>query len=287
MKPNIKSASALKIQNVANRDAERAHSKTSDGKRKIPLKNIVVLEGFNEGRLEEDFTPEALEPLVQSIIFHRKLLIPLIGLLLADGTFILVDGERRLRSILIAIERDKDLKKEFEHVECLLAPKDSTEVDRVIMMLMTQSQKHFDPVKEGELYKKLRDGFNGAEGMTPTQIAAKVARSLQHVETRLILADESPEMKQLISEGKVTPTVTVALNRQEADPLKRVNTVKEKNQTGHKLKVKDVKHAPGVYLCQEVINELADIIETEDNPEKANALMNLQGKVRKIKKTIQ
>lgn len=255
MKPNIKKPSEINFDKVANREIERSTTLASEGKRKIPIENVIVVEGFNEGRDPEDFTEEALKELIESIIETKGPIKPIEVLLLADGKAILIDGERRYRSTLFAATRSKELKAQFSHIEAILAPKNSTALDRVIRMLLTQSQKHFAPIREAHLYKMLRDESN----LSPSEIARKVAQSVQYVVDRLLLADTSEKEKDLIKSGRVKATTVVAMVKNGTNTETRIKTIEDKNSKGQPLKLKDVKQSELATYAHKIIELLQDV----------------------------
>ncbi len=287
MTPTIRSIDSLDLSSIANRKDERKHSKATDGKRKIPLKNIIVVEGYNFMREESDFDPVELESLADSFV-EIGIQEPPKVLLLANGLAIMLDGERRLKSAIIAYNRTPALKKRFAEIECILAPKDCSDVDRLVMMLATQSRKAFNPIREGEGYKRLRDGYMGAAPLSIEEIATRVSKPVAHVESRLVLADESPEMKDLALTGKVKSTTIVALNKIEKDPIKRVAKVKEANSKGKRLQVKHILNAPGVLLLEESHAQLSKLIlDYGITGEAMNLILDVQSKLLAVKNIIQ
>lgn len=286
MKLKVKPIDKIDLSCVANRDQERQFSKASDGKRKIPLSSIFVIEGFNL-RNEEDFDPVELEEMADSLVAIGMQQQPKV-ILLPDGSAGLIDGERRIRSAHIASARSPELKKRFAEIECILAPKGCSSVDRLVMMLSTQSQKHFAPFREAEGYKKLRDGYMGDPPLTITEIATRLSKPVAFVEQRLILADESDEMKDLAKSNKVKATTVVHLNRVEKDPVKRVQKVKEANEKGKRLQGKDILNAPGVYLLDEAHSLIDEVLNNHGIVGEAmNILLDVQSKLLAIKNIIQ
>lgn len=280
-------AGTLDVSSIANRKQEREKSKASDGKRKIPLRNIIAVEGYNFLRQESDFDPVELEAMADSFVAIGIQEPPKV-ILLSDGTALLVDGERRIRSCWIAYNRSHELKKRFSEIECILAPKDCSHRQRLIMMLSTQSQKAFAPFKEGEGYAKLRDGYMGGAPMTITEIAAHLSKPVAHIEQRLLLADESPEMKALAATGKVKATTIVHLNKVEKDPVKRVQKVKEANDKGKVFKGRDILNTPGVSLCDESYAKIDEVLNNHGvEGEAMNILLDVQSNLMAIKHIIQ
>ncbi len=277
----------LDLSVIASRKDERATTKATDGKRKIPLKNIVAAEGFNFMRTEADFDPVELGALADSFIAIGIQEQPKV-LLLPDGTAVLIDGERRVRAAWIAHDRSPELAKQFAEIECILVSKNCSHADRLLMMLSTQSRKMFAPFKEAEAYRRLREGYMGDAPKTPAEIALHVNKPLAYVEQRLILSDETPEMKDMALTGKIKPTALVALNRLEKDPEKRIEQVKAENSKGKRYQVKNAIHAPGVDLlieCHSILDTVLNVYNIDG--EHMNLILEVQAKMLAVKNIIQ
>ena len=284
MKLQVKQIPLISKDNIADRNAERANSKTANGLVKVPFSKITVREGFN---LRREF--DGLEELADSIA-SEGLRDPLKVDILKDGTVALLDGERRLRSIGILIGRSKELAAEFSDVRVLLNDKNLNETDRQVAMLATQGQKPFNALEEMEGYNRLLNGWQGEPPLTVTEIARRVGKAVSFVEQRLLLNKASDEEKEMIRTSKISPTAAQALIRVESDPEKRTKKIKEANEKGLKLKVKNVLHAPATDLAQEIIDTVTVILKAydfTDQGELKNHIIEIGSKARGIKKIIE
>lgn len=271
---------------IANRKSERAATSFADGLRMIPFDSIRVRSGFNL-RDEEDFVPEELESLANSIE-AEDLNDPLEVDLLSDGTAIVTDGERRFRSIGILRKRSKVLHKRFESVKCLLNAKEMTDTDRLVSMLTTQSSRPFTQMQEAEGYRRLRSGYLGSAPMAVTVIAVRVGKSVAHVESRLILADAPEEERVLLKQNALSSTAYQELHRQEPNVEKRISRIKEANSKNKKLKVRDVKTTPAKDLCDKMVDDVNKFMLEKGcgDGELYNFLLDIQSQARAIKSLI-
>jgi len=263
---------------IANREQERANSKNVDGLRKVPFNKIFVREGFNL-RLEFD----DIEELADSIA-SEGLRVPLQVDLLKDGVALLTDGERRYRAIELLRKRSDELSKEYEYITVLLNDKDLTDLDRLVSMLTTQSSKHFTPIEEANGFQRLRDGYNGFDGLPVAEIAKRVGKSVTYVNDRLALADATPEEKTLISTGKISPTAFSELSKQEKEPEKRITRITESVSQNKKVRVRDVKLSPAGKEAQGIIDVIKRYMsQNETSGALHNILVDIDAKARKIK----
>lgn len=278
----IKSIPSIQKGMLANREQERDSTKAMNGLRKVKLSKITVRAGFN---LRETF--EEIDILADSIE-AMGLQQPLKVDLLADGTAVLLDGERRYKALMLLSSKSAELKKKYEDVPAIVNTKDISETDRLVIMLTTQAAHTFSALEVAEGYRRLRDGHLGEPAMTITQIAAKVGQSAPYVDSKLILADATPEEKELVRANRVSATALVSLTRQEDSSEKRVTTIKNKNNKGQKYKVRDSKSSPAVTLCMDALEKLDDALDIL-NPQGAgkNSILEAQSKIRAIIQIIQ
>lgn len=279
----VKSIATIDKSIIATRNEEREMDiKTADSVVKVRLDNIVVRKKFNRRS-----TFEEIHELADSIE-ATGLNIPLIVDILKTGEVVLTDGERRFHALIELSKRSPELKKRFEYIQVKKNDKDLTETERLLVMMSTQSSKHFDALDEADSYLELTQGYMGEPALTPTQIAIGVGKTLPYIDQRLTLARSSDKERELIRTGKTTPTAMQQLIRQESDPEIRVATVKEKNDQGKKFKVKDVKNTPVISLCEDVLLIFKKIDDKFDlSGELGNLLLDARAKVNAIKKTIQ
>ena len=284
MYPQIKQIPTILQDNIANREIERANSKTANGLVKVPLSKITIREGFN---VREEF--DDIEELAASIE-SEGLRDPLRVDILKDGTVTLLDGERRYRALLLVCSKNKELAEKFSEVRVLLNEKNLSETDRLVAMMTTQGQKPFNALEEMNGYLRLLNGWMGEPPLTITQIATRVGKAPSYIEQRLLLNKASEEEKEMIRSNKISPTAAQALIRQESDPVVRQERIKGANAKGKKLKVKDVNSAPAVKIAEEISDDIKVILKAYDFTDKGelkNKLLDISSKALAIKQIIE
>lgn len=221
-------ATAAEIRNLTKRG--------SDNYIKVPYDNLQLRPGHN-GRTEKNpgFSKESLEELARSII-TIGLQDPLTVAILKNGTALIIKGERRWRAIGIIrdwikngnVKEFSDINAEkipdFDLVECFSAPKVYNEQDYIIVMLAeNMARVDLTPMEEAEGFMRAKQS-----GMSAAQIAKSVpGLSAMQVSNRLKLAALSSKEKELIEEGKISPTAAVKLSAQVSDPEERVEIIEE------------------------------------------------------------
>ena len=153
--------------------------------------SILVVDGFNP---RTDFSGE--EELMNSII-NVGVLEPLEVRKNKDNVLELVDGERRLRATLKAIE----LGNEITAVPVCLVPQKTNEIDLLIRALTRNTGKPLTPVEEANSFKRLV-----AWGWKVEKIASFIGRSVPYVYKRLELCAASPELEAAINNKEITIT---------------------------------------------------------------------------------
>lgn len=240
----------------------------------FPYDKLAVRPGHN-GRSEANpgFSKESLEELARSI-FSIGLQDPLTIVALKDGTGLIIKGERRWRAIgiirgwiksgnlkelLTEGNSEKDIP-EFDTVECFTAPKHYNENDLIISMLVENiGRENLTPMEEAEGYLRLRNN-----GMSQAQIAKSIpGLSAMQLSLRLRLAGLSPKEKELIDEGKISPTAAVKLASQIDSPDERVEIIQDaaEGEAG-KLQVKDLMER---IADNEAIENKGNIVEGEES----------------------
>jgi ParB-like chromosome segregation protein Spo0J len=236
---------------LASRAEYRAMTTRGRETYEFPFVNIKVREGHN-GRTKDNpgFSKESLEELARSI-FNEGLQEPLTVDALKNGDALITKGERRWRAIgiirgwiaegklaeLFSGDPAKDIPT-FDKVECFINPARVTEKDRNMMMLLeNMARVDLTPLEQAEVIARLKEG-----GMTAAQIAKSVpGLSTMQVSNRLALASISEEEKELIREGKISPTAAVKLLKEEEDAAKRVEMINEAaDGENGKLKIADI-----------------------------------------------
>jgi ParB-like chromosome segregation protein Spo0J len=211
---------------------------------KILVRKISFRPGHNVTS-EESYDKEYIEQLADSIQ-ELGLEHPITVDLMKDGTAYVLWGHGRLLAHRLLIERgakrkgkgkDRNKEKGFEYIECFLAPKDYTEIDRTTAMILENVKRHVKPIEQAAGLLRLKEfGLSNAA-------ISKMLPGINEMQIGLMLtlAGLSKEEQDLIADGKISPTAAVKLARKESDPAKRVEII-EKAAAGEdgKLKVTEV-----------------------------------------------
>lgn len=160
---------------------------TSDEGRSIelPLDRI----GRNPNQPRSRFDDTQLGELAASIAVHG-ILQPVIVRSLADGSYELVAGERRLRAARLA---------GLDTIPALI--RDTTPGESLEMALIENLQREdLNPIETANAYQELIDRF----GLTHEAVARQVGKSRVAISNALRLLDLAPETRQAIVDGQIT-----------------------------------------------------------------------------------
>lgn len=141
-----------------------------------------------------------------------------------DGTYTLVDGERRLRAVKLNKTHEIDV-----HIQ-----ERSNHNGRELLLKATAanvSRADMNPVEEARAYQKLVD-----EDMSVRDIAIKVGTSTTNIYYHLKIMRFTPEEQELMAQGRL-PLTREALDAllsipEEADRVKMVRSLAEKKPSG-------------------------------------------------------
>lgn len=158
----------------------------------IDPRNIVVMDDFN---VRIDFDLEELKEQIKAKgVLNPITVIPF----KEDGVekYKLVDGERRYRATMLAIQEGADI----PFVKALKAPKDATQEDLYIEQMMRNEGKRFSEYECGIMFKRFRDEF----GYTQNEIAEKFRKSPAFISKCLSLMDLPKEIQERIIRNEIS-----------------------------------------------------------------------------------
>lgn len=158
----------------------------------IDPRNIVVMDDFNVRR---DFDLDELKEQIKA----KGVLNPITVIPFKDGNverYKLVDGERRYRATMLAIQEGADI----PFVKALKAPKDATQEDLYIEQMMRNEGKRFSEYECGIMFKRFRDEF----GYTQNEIAEKFRKSPAFISKCLSLMDLPKEIQERIIRNEIS-----------------------------------------------------------------------------------
>lgn len=171
---------------------------------KIPYKDLHIEPGFNERDRTEDFDQSVRE--LADYILSGGTYPPLECRVADDGKVFVVDGHRRHEAIGLAIKAGAPI--EWVDIRQFVG----NDADRVARIVTSAQGRPLSPLETSRVYKRLQ-GF----GLSPADIAKKVARSLQHVNELLTLANANTDVQKHVSEGAVSAKNAAALVRQHGE----------------------------------------------------------------------
>lgn len=143
----------------------------------------------NPHQPRKHFAATDLEDLLASIKEHG-ILQPLVVTDKGDGTYELIAGERRLRaSRMLGLE------------EIPVYVRSATEQQKLELALIENIQRsQLNAIEEAMAYEALADHFS----LTQEEIAARVGKSRSHVANTMRLLDLNDDMRQALSDGKIS-----------------------------------------------------------------------------------
>lgn len=159
----------------------------------IDPRNIVVMDDFNARR---DFDLEELKEQIKA----KGVLNPITVLPFKDEDGIerykLVDGERRYRATMLAIEEGINI----PYIKALKLPKDTSTEELLIEQMMRNEGKRFSEYECGIMFKRFKEEF----GYTQNEIAEKFKKSPAFVSKCLSLMDLPIEIQERIINKQIS-----------------------------------------------------------------------------------
>lgn len=174
----------------------------------IDPRNIVVVEGFNV-RIDFDLN-ELKEQIKAAGVLNHITVIPFKD---EDGVerYKLVDGERRYRATMLAIEEGADI----PYIKALKAPKDSTPEQLYIEQMMRNEGKRFTEYECAIMFRRFKEEFH----YTQVEIADKFKKSPAFVSKCLSLLD----LPQYLQDQIIAGTLSVKAAREIANSYETPN----------------------------------------------------------------
>lgn len=184
--------------------------------------------------------------------------------------YLLTEGHRRLAATLLAIRNGHDIK------TIPVFPEKLTEKQMYLKMLTTGlGKKQLTPSEQAEGVHKLL-----GEGMDVKEIAKSISKSVPYVYNLINLRKAPQEVKQLMSEGKVSPTLVTSLMNElktengkvdkEAltnEVFKAVeNAEKESNKKGTQKKATHRHAATRAKSVNQKLKELSNHLSENESP---------------------
>jgi ParB/RepB/Spo0J family partition protein len=142
---------------------------------------------------------------------------------------VLINGERRIRATLKAIDEGHEIK----GVPCLVQRHTMSDTEAMFLALNTNTGKRLEPLEEAEAFNRLRNWD------IPVQtIAQRMGKSVPFVYRRLLLVDASAELKSEVKDKKINLTVAENIIK-ESD-----GSVQDQNRQVKAAKIQKAKSKP-------------------------------------------
>jgi len=173
----------------------------------VPPELIQIPKGWNP---RKEIDKDGIERLAKSIA-ESGLKVP-IHVRREGDTVVLVDGERRLRAVLLA---RKKLGVPIKTIPVEIEGQHSNETDALVTAVVANEHREdVAALDRAEGYKRLLDF-----GLSTTEISRKLGRDNEHVTRALRLLKAAPAVRKALKDGIVTPSVVAELVRRfENDP---------------------------------------------------------------------
>lgn len=168
--------------------------------------DVVVVDGFN---VRKDFE---LDELKEQIKLHGVLNpITVVPFKAEDGSdkYHLVDGERRLRATLAAIDEGAKI----DRIKAIFLPRNSKEEDLLIEQMMRNEGKNFTVYEQGLMFARFRDKF----GYNQKEIAEKFGKSAVFVGNCLALLKLPADVQQKVQDGEISVSAVRQIAEQNKD----------------------------------------------------------------------
>lgn len=172
----------------------------------IDPRNVDVVAGFNVRR--EFAIDELKEQIKLNGVLNPITVIPTKA---ADGTerYRLVDGERRLRATLAAIEEGADIRR----IKAIFLPRNTSEEEQLVQQMMRNEGKNFTEYECAIMFHRFKEAF----GYSQTEIAAKFGKSPTFVSRCLSLMELAPEIQQKLESGEISTNAVREIVGQNKD----------------------------------------------------------------------
>lgn len=194
----------------------------------VDPRNVVVVENFNVRR---DFDIEELKEQIKA----KGVLNPITVIPFKDENGVekyrLVDGERRLRATLAAIEEGA----EISRIKAIYLNRATKEEDLLIEQMMRNEGKNFTEYECAIMFLRFKENF----GYTQAEIASKFKKSTAFVSRCLSLMELAPEIQDKLGNNEISVKavrdIVANVGDDESKQVEAVNTaVESAKQRGEK-----------------------------------------------------
>lgn len=232
---------------MGNRNTVRDNTQRGEEVVKIELSKIIIRENFN---VREDYGD--LQELAYSILENGQTIPGRVDVL-ADGTFVIVDGHRRYKACCILADMGNE-----PFFKAIVNNTKTTEEQRILQMFTTQDNKPLQPSEIAELISRLINlGYDQAG------VAKKIGKTGSYVSQMLSYAKESPIIKQAVKNGDIAVSTVIKLQKKipvQSERITAVQNAVSKKTADKTTKAVTVQKVTGKNTKEDKANEMADAI---------------------------
>lgn len=206
----------------------------------IDPRNIVVVDGFNVRR---DFDLDELKEQIKA----KGVLNPLTVIAFKDESghdkYKLVDGERRYRATMLAIEEGADI----PYVRAIKTRGDSSTEELYIQQMMRNEGKRFTEYECAIMFRRFKEEF----GYNQLEIADKFKKSPAFISKCLSLLDLPPYIQEKIAKGELSAKAAKEIASSYGSEDEQVKAAKTAVDDAHE-------QGRSTATNKEVLNQLRD-----------------------------
>jgi hypothetical protein len=123
----------------------------------------------------------------------------------------------------------------YPNIECFVNSNKTTEIDRIVLMFVSQDNKKLEPPEIAACFIRLMN-----LGFKTKGIAEKFGKSESYVRDMISFGKQAPDIQELVTNGSMTISALTKLNQQEKDPVKFRKTITETLKKNKKIRPQDI-----------------------------------------------
>jgi len=226
MKTQIELKEFAKSSDLSLRDLAKAeHGGSRSDVFNINPYSLHVREGWNV-REDNAAYQDRINDLALSISKHGVLQPLCVFKDPGDGKYYIVSGHTRY----LAVQRCAELYSVvIQSVPVMLTPKGSNDLDRLAMQVTYNDAQTLSALELSKLFKVML-----AAGASAEDIAEKCGKSITYVKKTIALGEVPEEVKRMVSDGKVSPTLAAQVYKEHGSAAPDVLKAAEKEVTSKK-----------------------------------------------------
>lgn len=219
---------------------------------RVDPRKIHVVNGWNP---REMFDAEKLDELKESIK-EVGVLVP-VRVKVVNDEITLIDGERRLRAVLKAIEEGAKI----DSIPAIVEKRNMNEIEMFTLSLTANYGEPLTLIEEAKAMKRLQN-----YGLTISEISKKLGKAVCKVKARLSLLEASPEVVEELQNKNINYDDVKEILKSAVsleDQKEQLKNVKDK-KANKKNNTKKYGKKDLVSLCSDMLEWLIELNNKED-----------------------